>query len=138
MKIIIIYELRSFDREKRGERWSGGKWIRSKVHKRKHKCRMKGIRWFGSKLVSSGGCTKQNRRKKSTGGICFRFEISRISDQRHLVNFVKFEATTTKNKNFRSKGLRNFRGTFPENKYDCAKVEIQSFLEHPKFSKSVQ
>ena len=48
------------------------------------------------------------------------------------------QPSTSKIKNFRSNGLGNFRGTFPENKHDCEKVEVQSFLEHPKLSKSVQ
>ena len=64
--------------------------------------------------------------------------ISRISGIEDLRNFEYSQASTSKIKNFRSNGLGNFRGTFPENKYDCGKVEIHSFLEHPKFSKSVQ
>ena len=54
----------------------------------------------------------------------------------------KFDAVrvqnTKINENLVQEDLRNFRGTFPENNYDCVKVEIQSFLKHPKLSKSVQ
>ena len=34
--------------------------------------------------------------------------------------------------------LKNVRGTVPESKYDCGKLQIQSFSEHQKLSKSVQ
>ena len=52
--------------------------------------------------------------------------------------FWGFRNKTTKIKDFWSNGLRNFRGTFPGEKYDCEKVEVQNFLEHPKLSKSTQ